>query len=175
MLTNQCYVTPAFSGCPKVGIKSKVAASPRPSRGPTSGRNCYPTPAFLGLPSKGDKIKGGCIGGKDKTLDVQPKRVSPKNFRRDGVPASKNTLKTPPRKGGGCSKTPHAIGFLGTPPPCILLQQEGQSVLRNEGMMGHVEKTTQLCEDKWRVQEHRLTSRAVKHCSNAGAGGWLQN
>ena len=45
-------------GSPKQrGTKSEVAASPLPSRGPTSGRKCYGTPAFSGIPkTKGDKI-----------------------------------------------------------------------------------------------------------------------
>ena len=40
--------------------------------------------------------------------------------RTTDVCASKNTLKTPLGpflKGGGVSKNPHSIGFLGTPPP----------------------------------------------------------
>ena len=36
---------------PKKGIKSKVATSPLPSRGPTSGQNSYVTPAFSGVPN----------------------------------------------------------------------------------------------------------------------------
>ena len=48
-----------------------MATSPLPSRGAKRGQKCYVTPAFSGVPSKGDKIKSGCIGGKDKTLDVQ--------------------------------------------------------------------------------------------------------
>ena len=34
------------------GTKSKLAASPMPSRGPTSGRKCYITPAFSGVPKQ---------------------------------------------------------------------------------------------------------------------------
>ena len=103
-----CYITPTFSGVPSKGGKiksSKVVTSPRLSWGPTSGRNCYITPAFSGVPSKGDKINSGCIGGKDKSVDMQAKRISPKFFRRSGVLASKNTLNPPPPqtifKGGG--------------------------------------------------------------------------
>ena len=57
------------------GTKSKVAASPLPSRGPTWGRKCYVTLAFSripnakrgeqkteeGSPTKGNKIRGGCV------------------------------------------------------------------------------------------------------------------
>ena len=67
-------------GSPKDGIKSKVATPPLLSRRPTSGRNCYVTLAFLRVCSKGDKIKSGCIGGKDKAVDMQPKMTSPKKF-----------------------------------------------------------------------------------------------
>ena len=49
-------------------LRSERATSPLPSRGPTSGRICYVTIAFSGVPNKGDKIRSGCIGGKDKTL-----------------------------------------------------------------------------------------------------------
>ena len=50
-----------------------------------------------------------------------PKKIPPKIFRRNGVCASKNTLKNPPQsifKKGGVSKNSHAIGFL-RPPPLI--------------------------------------------------------
>ena len=48
-------------GSENKGTKSKVANSPLPSRGPTSGRKCYATPAFLGVPKQGDKIRSGCL------------------------------------------------------------------------------------------------------------------
>ena len=54
----KCYLTLAFLGVPKQrGTKSKLAASPLPSRGPKRGRKCFVTPAFSGLPNKGDKIR----------------------------------------------------------------------------------------------------------------------
>ena len=37
------------------GIKSEVAASPLPSRGPKRGRKCYITPTFSGIPNKGEQ------------------------------------------------------------------------------------------------------------------------
>ena len=50
-----------------------------------------------------------------------PKEYQQKNFRTNGVSASKNTLNPPPPprtifKRVGAFKTPHAIGFLGNPP-----------------------------------------------------------
>ena len=97
-----------------------MAPSPLPSREPASGRNCYVTLAFSRVPSKRHKIKSGCIGGKDKTLDVQRKRISRKNFRRGRVLASKNTLKKPPwtifKKGGGLQNPPRYRIFENTPP-----------------------------------------------------------
>ena len=42
---------------PTKGTKSELAASPLPSRGPTSGLNYYVTPAFSGFPNKGDKFR----------------------------------------------------------------------------------------------------------------------
>ena len=58
----------------KRGIKSEVAASPLPSRGPKRGRKCHVTPAFSGIPNaksgeqnqkwsptKGNKIRSGCL------------------------------------------------------------------------------------------------------------------
>ena len=52
-------------------------------------------------------------------MDMQPKRISLKKIRTNGVLASKNTLKTPPWtifKWGG-SETPHGIRYLRNPAP----------------------------------------------------------
>ena len=46
VLCNPCVL----GGSPQKGTKSGVAASPLPSRGPTSERKCYTTPAFSGAP-----------------------------------------------------------------------------------------------------------------------------
>ena len=43
------------SGHQQRGIKSEVAASPLPSRGPKGGRKCYITPAFSGIPNNGEQ------------------------------------------------------------------------------------------------------------------------
>ena len=99
-----------------------MATSPLSSRGPTSGRNCYVTPAFSGVPNKGDKIKSGCIGGKDKTVDMQPKEYHQKKSLKWCACIEKHPLNPPPphgpfQKKGGGSETPHGIGFLRTPPP----------------------------------------------------------
>ena len=51
----------AFPSPQLEGTKSEVAASPLPSRGPTSGRNCYITLAFSGVPKQRDKIKSGYL------------------------------------------------------------------------------------------------------------------
>ena len=49
----KCYITPAFSGVPKQKrTKSKLAASPLPSRGPKRARKCYITAAFSEVPYK---------------------------------------------------------------------------------------------------------------------------
>ena len=70
----KCYITPAFSGIPRKGDKSKQAqkraemlhhpyilGGPQQGEqnqsGPKRGRKCYITPAFSGIPSKGDKSK----------------------------------------------------------------------------------------------------------------------
>ena len=37
------------------GVKSEVATSPLPSRGPKRGRKCYVTLAFSGIPNKGEQ------------------------------------------------------------------------------------------------------------------------
>ena len=122
------YLTPAFLGAhkwaevlrnPNKGTKSELVASPLPSRGPTSGQKCYVTPTFSGVPKHGNKIKSGYIGDKDKTVGMQPKRISPKKFAQMVCLHGTTTLKTPPQtilRGGG-SETPHGIGFLRTPPP----------------------------------------------------------
>ena len=101
-----CYVIPALSGVPSKGDKIRIGHL---TPGPTSGWNCYVAPAFLGVRSKGDKIKTGCIGGKDKIVDMQSKKITPKNFHTNCVLTSKKTLKPPSRtnfffkekKGGG--------------------------------------------------------------------------
>ena len=96
-----------------------MATSPLPSRGPTNGRKCYVTPAFSGVPSKGDKIKSGCIEGKDKVWMCRSKDYHKKKFADLVYLRRKTPLETPHRrffKRGGGSKTPHAIGFLKTPP-----------------------------------------------------------
>ena len=82
-------------------------------------------PCVLGGPQQRGQNQSGCIGGKDKTLDVQPKRIS-HQFRKNGVPASKNTLKKPPRtilKNRGVFPTtppPRAIRFLRNPTTTLL-------------------------------------------------------
>ena len=106
---NKGVVTPAFLGIPKQrGTKSEVAASPAFS-GAQKRAEMLRHPCILGDPqTKGDKIKSGCIGDKDKSLGMQPKRISPKKIRTNGVLALKNTLKTPPwaifKQGGGVPK-----------------------------------------------------------------------
>ena len=97
------YLTPAFSGAQK---RAEMLRHP----------------CILRVFSKGDKIKSGCIGSKDKTLDVQSKRIPPKNFHKNDVFASKNTLKTPPtyhlKKRGGVPKPPRYRISQNPPPPC---------------------------------------------------------
>ena len=98
-----------------------MGTSPFPSRGPKRGRKCYVNPASSGVPSKGDKIQCRCVGGKDKTLDVESKENTTKNFSHKwGVCVSKNTLKTPPQtifKGGGGSETHPRYRISQDPPP----------------------------------------------------------
>ena len=70
----KCYITPAFSGVPNKGDKSKQAqkraemlhhpcilGGPQQrgqnQSGPKRGRKCYITPTFPGVPNKGDKSK----------------------------------------------------------------------------------------------------------------------
>ena len=116
-----CYVTPAFSGVPKQrGTKSELAASPLPSRRPKRGWKCYVTPAFSGVPKQGDKTKSGCIGDKDKTVGMQPKRISPKNFAQMVRFHQKTSLNPPPpdhfKKGGGF-QNPSWYRISENPPP----------------------------------------------------------
>ena len=66
------------------------------------------------------KIKSGCIGGSDKTVDMQPKTISPEFFHTNGVLASKNTLKPPPprtilKKGGGGVLKPLVVSDFSEP------------------------------------------------------------
>ena len=102
----------------------------RGPRGPQRAtlQNCYITPAFTGVPCKGDNIKTGCIGGKNKTLDMQSKRTPPKkNFADLVCLGGKTNFKARLdhfEKMGDFSKTPRAVGFLGPPPllvPPVLL------------------------------------------------------
>ena len=69
------YVTPAFSGIPKQrGTKSKLAASPLPSRGPKRGQKCRVTPAVSRVP----KQRGG---GSELAASPLPSR-GPKRGRK---------------------------------------------------------------------------------------------
>ena len=114
----KCYITPAISGVPNKGTKSKVAhkwaevlhlpcvlGGPR-TRGqgqwwPTSGRKCYIIPPFSGVPKQGDKVKGGQqVGGR---------ATSP--LRSQGS-LSKGTKSMVATSGQKCSITP---AFLGVP------------------------------------------------------------
>ena len=70
-------MTPAFSGFPRRGDKIKKGYLTPTFSGAHKWAELR---AFLGVPMKGDKIKSGCIGGKDKTVDMQPKRISPKQI-----------------------------------------------------------------------------------------------
>ena len=94
-----------------------------PSREPKKGRKCYVTLAFCGSLAKGTKSKVAELGARTKLWMCSPKEYHQKDFRRNGVSASKNTLKTPPqtilKKKGGVSKTPHRITFLRPPPPLL--------------------------------------------------------
>ena len=105
-----------------------MGTSPLPSRGPTSGRKCYVTTAFSGVPSKGDKIKNGCIEGKDKTLDVQSKRIPLKFFFTQMVCQRRKTPLNPPpppdhfQKRGGFQNPPRYRISQNPPRPWALLQ-----------------------------------------------------
>ena len=59
--TSATRETELTSFAPQPAHSFGTAASPVPSRGPTSGRNCYITPAFSGVPKQGDKIRIGCL------------------------------------------------------------------------------------------------------------------
>ena len=81
-------------------------------------------PCILGGPqTKGDKIRIGCIGDKDKTMGMQPKRISPKFFSHKWCACIEKHPQNPPTDHfltkGGFSETPHGIGFLRTPPPLV--------------------------------------------------------
>ena len=92
-----CYVTRAFSGVPNKGDKIRIGYLNPAFLGAHKWVELLHNPCILGVPSKGDKMKSGYIGGKDKTVHMQPKRISPKKFLANGLLASKNTLKTPPQ------------------------------------------------------------------------------
>ena len=87
-------LTPTFSGAQKRaemlchpcilgdpqqrGTKSKVVASPVPSRGPKRGQTCYATPAFSGVPNakREGKIRSGHLGFLGYTrADTQKKNL----------------------------------------------------------------------------------------------------
>ena len=59
--SQNCYVTPAFSGVPRRGDKIKNGHLTPAFLGPTSRRNCYVGPAFCGVPRRGAKIKSGYL------------------------------------------------------------------------------------------------------------------
>ena len=77
------------SGPLQRGTKSKVAASPLPSRGPKGGRKCYVTRAFFGVPepgvqkgpSPGQWKKAPQSGGQDEKWPTSgPKVLKPSFF-----------------------------------------------------------------------------------------------
>ena len=80
-------------------------------------------------------MKSGSIGGKDRTLDVQSKRIPRKKIRTNDVSASKNTLKPPPpqtilKKGGGFQKPPrYRISQKPRPPCCIIASKRASGIV----------------------------------------------
>ena len=79
------------------GTKSEVGTIPWPSREPKKGQKCYVTLAFWWSLAKGTKSKVAELGARTKLWMCSPKEYHQKKFRRNGVSASKNTLKTPPQ------------------------------------------------------------------------------
>ena len=138
-----------------------MAASPLPLRGPKRGRNCCVTPAFSGVHSKRDKIKSGCIGGKDKIVDMQPRSIFTKIFRTNGVLASKTPL-NPPRtifkKRGRFQNPPCYRIFEKSPPPARITNTE-----------------TTRYHNKWDTQQtyNTMTTSAVQ--SQWGLGLWADS
>ena len=111
-------------GSPKVGIKPTLATSPLPSPGPTLRRISYVTlnsPGGGGGVAKGTKSKVVASGARTKLWMCNQKEYH-KKIPKLVCLRRKTPLKTPHgpiffKKGGGGSKTPHAIGFPNPPPP----------------------------------------------------------
>ena len=91
-------------------------------RGPQVG-GIATTLAFLGVPSKGDKIKSGCIGGKDKTVDMQPNEYHQKKFSHKWCACIEKHPQTPPPppqtilKKGSVFRNPSWYRISENPPP----------------------------------------------------------
>ena len=92
-----CYVTHAISvvanakGEEKIRIGYLTPAFAKAEK----WAELHVTVAFSGVRSTRDEIKIGPIGKKDTTLDVQPKKISPKNFAKMVCLRRKTPLKTP--------------------------------------------------------------------------------
>ena len=113
-------------GSPKQrGTKSELGTTPLPSREPKKGRKRYVTLAFWGSLAKGTKSKVAELGARTKLWMCSPKEYHQKirgDFRRNGVSALKNTLKTPPQsifvKKRGVFQNPPRYRISQKPPPC---------------------------------------------------------
>ena len=122
----------------KGGQNQKWVPHPCLLGGPKEGGNAMSPLHSQGSLAKGTKSKVAALGARTKLWMCSPKEYHLKIFRKNGVSASKNTLNPPPPqpflKKGEFSKTPHAIGFLRTPPP-----------LADDTLMGRTPRPTQCC------------------------------
>ena len=100
------------------GMKSEVAASSLPSRGPRRGRNCYVTPAFSGVPNKRDKFKNEyptpAFSGARKRAEFLCSPCipgGPQKSRQNQTWLSHPAF-SGPKRGQNCCATPTLLGSI---------------------------------------------------------------
>ena len=103
----------------KGGQNRKWLPHPCLLRGPKEGRNATSPLHSRGSLAKGTKSKVAALRARTKLWMCSPKEYHQKFFHRNGVSASKSTLKNPPqtifKKGGVSNPPPPAIRFLNPP------------------------------------------------------------
>ena len=115
----KCYITPAFSGVPTKGTKSKwahkwaemlhhpcILGGPQQrgqnQSGPTSGRKCYITPAFSGVPKE--------MGTKSELAGPTSRQKCYITPAFSGVPNKGDKIKVGPQVGGNATSPLHSRG-----------------------------------------------------------------
>ena len=107
------YITPAASGF-------LLQSGGQNQKCPKKGGNATSPLHYGGSLAKGTKSKVAELGARTKLWMCSPKEYHEKKFAQMMCLRRKTPLKPPQtifKKRGGGFKTPHAIGFLRTPPP----------------------------------------------------------